>query len=99
MRALVGDLDRASHLPDLALALDAPFLTPIQQLLDQGVADGSLRRFDDPTTVAASIFGAVTVTGLSVTAGRRPRASLDASSLSESIHRLSALGIAADPAT
>jgi len=49
VRALVGDLDRASHLPDLALALDAPFLTPIQQLLDQGVADGSLGRFDDPT--------------------------------------------------
>lgn len=49
-----------------------PFLTPIQQLLDQGVADGSIRRFDDPTTVAASIFGAVRVIGLSVTAGRVP---------------------------
>lgn len=71
-RALVAICAPPLTCPTWRFRSTPPFLTPIQQLLDQGVADGSIRRFDDPTTVAASIFGAVRVIGLSVTAGRVP---------------------------
>ncbi len=64
-RALVGDLGRATRLPDLAVALRAAFYEPIEQLLAEGVADGSLRQVADPSTVAMGVFGAITVAGLS----------------------------------
>ncbi len=93
-RALVGDLGRAARLPDLAAALDAAFLTPIRELLEEGARDGSLARFEDPTTVATSIFGAVTVAGLSATTGARQRTAADAATLSGSIYTMLTLGIA-----
>jgi TetR/AcrR family transcriptional regulator len=65
-RALVGDLGRATRLPELAVAIHTAFFEPIEQLFVEGVADGSLRRVADPATVAISVFGAVTVAGLSV---------------------------------
>lgn len=65
-RALVGDLGRATRLPELAVAIHTAFFEPIEQLFVEGVADGSLRRVADPGTVAISVFGAVTVAGLSV---------------------------------
>lgn len=65
-RALVGDLGRATRLPELSLAIHAAFFEPIERLLGEGVADGSLRRVADPSTVAMSVFGAVTIAGLSV---------------------------------
>ena len=65
-RALVGDLGRATRLPDLAEALRSAFYEPIEKLLAEGVADGSLRQVPDPQHVALSIFGAITVTGLTV---------------------------------
>lgn len=64
-RALVGDLGRATRLPDLAVALRAAFYEPIEQLLAEGVADGSMRQVADPSTVAMGVFGAITVAGLS----------------------------------
>ncbi len=64
-RALVGDLGRATRLPELAVALRAAFYEPIEQLLTDGVSDGSLRRVADPSVVALSVFGAITVAGLS----------------------------------
>ncbi|MDI6912555.1 TetR/AcrR family transcriptional regulator [Nocardioides sp.] len=64
-RALVGDLGRATRLPELAVALHTAFYEPIQQLLAEGVADGSLRQVADPSAVAMSVFGAITVAGLS----------------------------------
>lgn len=64
-RALVGDLGRATRLPDLAVALRAAFFEPIEQLLNDGAADGSLRPVENPSAVATSIFGAITVAGLS----------------------------------
>ncbi len=63
-RALVGDLGRATRLPDLAEALRSAFYEPIEKLLAEGVADGSLREVADPAHVALSIFGATTVAGL-----------------------------------
>ena len=65
-RALVGDLGRATRLPDLAEALRSAFYEPIEKLLAEGVADGSLRQVSDPQHVALSIFGAITVAGLTV---------------------------------
>jgi len=65
-RALIGDLGRVARLPELALSVNATFFEPIEQLLGEGVADGSLRQVDDPSTVAMSVFGAVTIAGLSV---------------------------------
>lgn len=64
-RALVGDLGRATRLPELAVALNTAFYRPIEQLLADGVADGSLREVADPGGVALGIFGAITVAGLS----------------------------------
>lgn len=65
-RALIGDLGRAARLPELALRVHATFYEPIEQLLAEGVADGSLRQVADPSTVAMSVFGAITIAGLSV---------------------------------
>ena len=65
-RALVGDLGRATRLPELAVALRAAFHQPLSELLAEGVADGTLRKVANPDTVALSIFGAVTVAGLSL---------------------------------
>ena len=64
-QALVGDLGRATRLPELAIALQAAFHQPIEELLADGVTDGSLRQVADPGTVALGIFGAITVAGLS----------------------------------
>lgn len=65
-RALVGDLGRATRLPELAVALQAAFHLPIEDLLAEGVSDGTLRGVNHPSAVALSIFGAITVAGLSV---------------------------------
>jgi TetR/AcrR family transcriptional regulator len=63
-RALVGDLGRATRLPELAIAVQAAFHQPIEELLADGVTDGSLRAVPDPRTVALGIFGAITIAGL-----------------------------------
>lgn len=64
-RALTGDLGRATRLPELAVALDGAFYRPLEQLLREGVEDESLRSLAEPDKVALSIFGAITVMGLS----------------------------------
>lgn len=64
-RALMGDLGRVARLPELAVRVQATFFEPIEQLLAEGVDDGSLRQVGDPSTVAMSVFGAVTIAGLS----------------------------------
>jgi AcrR family transcriptional regulator len=63
-RALIGDLGRATRLPDLAADIQAAFHQPIAELLRDGVADGSLRAVPNPEATALAIFGAITVTGL-----------------------------------
>src|SRR3546814_13257449 len=47
-RALVGDLGRATRLPELALALRAAVYEPTEQLLADGVADRWLRQVPQP---------------------------------------------------
>lgn len=66
-RVLVGDLGRATRLPELASALDLAFHRPLGELLREGAADGSMRELSDPANAALSIFGAVTIAGLTGT--------------------------------
>jgi TetR/AcrR family transcriptional regulator len=94
-RALVGDLGRATRLPELALALRAAFYEPIEQLLADGVADGSLRQVPNPGAVALSVFGAITVAGLTAAVeGPSDDPSADAVRLSASISELIFDGLA-----
>lgn len=94
-RALVGDLGRATRLPDLAVALRTAFFEPIEQLMADGVRDGSLRQVADPGIVAASVFGAITVTGLGAAVeGPSPDPLRDAATLSKSICMLIFDGLA-----
>ncbi len=97
-RALVGDLGRATRLPELALALRAAFYEPIEQLLADGVADGSLRQVPNPGAVALSVFGAITVAGLTAAVeGPSDDPSADAVRLSASISELIFDGLATRP--
>jgi TetR/AcrR family transcriptional regulator len=101
-RALVGDLGRATRLPDLAVALRAAFHEPIEQLLADGVSDGSFRAVADPSVVALSVFGAITVAGLSAAVGGpSPDRTADAARYSSAICGLIFDGLAppARPAT
>lgn len=63
-RALVGDLGRATRLPELAQALQEAFQRPIEQLLTEGSADGSLHVQSHPEDASLALFGAITVAGL-----------------------------------
>jgi AcrR family transcriptional regulator len=65
-RALIGDLGRVARLPELAVRANGTFFEPIERLLAEGVADGSLRQVADPRIVAMSVFGAITLAGLGV---------------------------------
>lgn len=94
-RALVGDLGRATRLPDLAVALRSAFFEPIEQLLNDGVADGSLRQVEDPNAVATSIFGAITIAGLSAAVdGPAAEPAMEAARLSAAVNDLILDGIA-----
>jgi AcrR family transcriptional regulator len=66
-RALVGDLGRATRLPELATALESAFHQPLEQLLREGVEDGTLRAVQDPGKAALSVFGTITIAGLTGT--------------------------------
>lgn len=67
-QALLGDLGRASRIPELLAALSAAFWEPVEALLRQGAQDGSLTAEPEPLTAAVAVFGAVTVVGLSALA-------------------------------
>jgi len=98
-RALVGDLGRATRLPELAQAINTAFYEPIEHLLAEGVADGSLRPVADPSTVAMSVFGAITIAGLSVAVeGPQDDPAASARRLATAISTLVFEGLAASPA-
>ena len=97
-RALVGDLGRATRLPDLADALRAAFYEPIELLLADGVGDGSLRPVGDPTAVAMSVFGAITISGLNAAvAGPSADPAADASRYADAVTALILNGLATGP--
>jgi TetR/AcrR family transcriptional regulator len=97
-RALLGDLGRVARLPELAVRVHATFFEPIEQLLAEGVADGSLRQVADPSTVAMSVFGAITIAGLSVAVEGPPDdPAASAARLAAPISELMLNGLAARP--
>lgn len=99
-RALVGDLGRATRLPELAVAIHTTFYEPIERLLAEGVADGSLRQVADPATVAMSVFGAITIAGLSVAVeGPCEKPVEEATRLAAAIAELVLRGLATHPAS
>ncbi|WP_242532477.1 MULTISPECIES: hypothetical protein [Nocardioides] len=94
-RALVGDLGRATRLPELAAALRTAFYEPIEQVLAEGVSDGSLRQVADPGAVALSVFGAITVAGLrAAVEGPSADRSADATRFSAAVSELVLDGLA-----
>ncbi|HVM39643.1 MAG TPA: TetR/AcrR family transcriptional regulator [Acidimicrobiia bacterium] len=62
-QVLLAELGRVGRMPDIAAAVSAAFHEPVQKLLADGRADGSLRKVDEETA-ASAVFGAVTMTGL-----------------------------------
>jgi AcrR family transcriptional regulator len=63
-RALAADFGRAYRLPELAEALATAYYEPVERLLAEGAADGSLRGIDNAGAVSMAIFGAATWAGL-----------------------------------
>lgn len=63
-RALIADLGRAGRMPEIAAMVADAYYTPLQQLLEEGASDGSLRAVEDAPATAMAVFGAVTVVGL-----------------------------------
>lgn len=57
--ALIGDLGRVSRTPALLEVLAAAFYNPVQDLVVEGVRDGSLRELENPFLGSMSIFGSV----------------------------------------
>ena len=62
-QVLLAELGRAGRMPEIAAAIQGAFHGPVQKLLADGRADGSLRKVDEET-MASAIFGSVTTTGL-----------------------------------
>ena len=91
-RALLGELGRAGRIPDIAQAIHDGYYAPLQQLLHEGRTDGSLVFSADIRLVVTTIFGAVTISGLS----RLIAGDLDATQLAAELTLLLGQGLVAD---
>jgi AcrR family transcriptional regulator len=91
-RALIADLGRAGRMPEIAGKVAEAYYAPVQQLLEAGAEDGSLRRVDDTPATAMAIFGSVTVVGLHYLMAGQP---LDAGTLTRQVSELILQGVAA----
>ena len=63
-RALIGELGRAARIPVIAEKIGNAYFDPVDTLLREGAADGSLASVIDTRAAAVALFGAVTVTAL-----------------------------------
>ena len=90
-RSLIADLGRAGRMPEIAAMVADAYYTPLQQLLEEGAADGSLRAVEDAPATAMAVFGAVTVVGLHYLMSGEP---LDPDALTRRISELILRGIA-----
>lgn len=63
-RALIGELGRAARMPVIADKISSAYLEPVETLLREGAADGSLVAGDNARAAAIALFGAVTITAL-----------------------------------
>jgi TetR/AcrR family transcriptional regulator len=61
LQALHLDLGRAAGGPDIMEQSARSYLRPLTKLLEEGVADGSLRKVAKPRAVAAAILGAASI--------------------------------------
>ncbi|WP_091783922.1 hypothetical protein [Pedococcus dokdonensis] len=88
-------MGRATLLANLAEVLRSASHEPVETLLAEGDADGSLRQVANPNTVVFGVFGAITVVGLSAP-GEGPSASTspDATRISAAISELGLEGLA-----
>jgi TetR/AcrR family transcriptional regulator len=71
-RALVGDLGRAGRMPAIAEMIHSAYYQPVEALLLEGAADGTLLEQAHPKAVAMAIFGAVTISALSYLVTNQP---------------------------
>ncbi|HEY2215805.1 MAG TPA: TetR/AcrR family transcriptional regulator [Acidimicrobiales bacterium] len=71
-RTLQFDLGRAARLPDIASSVEASFVGPVMQLLEEGANDRSLRRVPHPRMAAVALLGAVTTVGMNGLAPEHP---------------------------
>lgn len=71
-RALVGDLGRAGRMPAIAEMINTAYYQPVEALLLEGAADGTLHEQAHPEAVAMAIFGAVTISALSYLVTNQP---------------------------
>lgn len=72
-RALQFDLGRAARIPQINDRIETAFRGPIRQLLEEGAADGSIRRLPHPRLVAVAILGTVTTVGINTIGLGSPR--------------------------
>lgn len=63
-RALIGELGRAARIPVIADMISIAYLEPVETLLREGAADGSLVAVDNARAAAIALFGAVTTSAL-----------------------------------
>lgn len=70
-RALIENLGRAGRMPEIASSVTEAYYAPVQQLLEEGGRDGSLRATEDPASTAMVLFGAVTMSALAYLATGR----------------------------
>jgi AcrR family transcriptional regulator len=72
-RALIGELGRAARIPVIAEKIGSAYFDPVETLLREGAADGSLVSVTDTRAAAVALFGAVTITALTyLIAGEAP---------------------------
>ncbi|BBY05856.1 TetR/AcrR family transcriptional regulator [Mycobacterium noviomagense] len=64
-RALIGELGRAARMPLVAGMISAAYVQPVEALLLDGAADGSLVTVGNARAAAVALFGAVTTSALS----------------------------------
>jgi TetR/AcrR family transcriptional regulator len=57
--SLIGDLGRVARSPLLIASLQSAFYTPIENLITEGSADGSLRQIENPLLGSMTIFGSI----------------------------------------
>lgn len=61
LQAVHLDLGRAARRPEIFKRAAHAYVTPVAKLLEEGSADGSLRRVARPRTMATAILGAMTI--------------------------------------
>nr|MDT0663857.1 TetR/AcrR family transcriptional regulator [Micromonospora sp. DSM 115978] len=93
-QAIHLDLGRAARRPEIIEQSERAYIRPVAKLLEEGAADGSLRKVNKPRAVAAALLGAMSVvTGQALS----PRDENGAAELHEAMMSLVLQGLEARP--